>query len=103
MSLLIKGLSMPEKPVTLRIMPDGKVWMMGGSDRKLTAEEAKSDIPIETVLRMIQKSIGLPESGECGQCQYRDRKFGCGCSSEISLLCAELNALLKSYGDEASK
>ena len=33
---------MPEKPVTLRILPDGKVWMMGGSDLKLEAVEIKT-------------------------------------------------------------
>ena len=41
MGIYITGLLMPEKPVTLRIMPDGKVWMMGGRDRKLEAVEVK--------------------------------------------------------------
>ena len=50
MSLLIKGLSMPEKPVTLRIMPDGKVWLMSGSDRKLEAVEVKGNLINRDVL-----------------------------------------------------
>ena len=39
MSLLIQGMPMPDKPATLRIMPDGKVWLMEGSKKKLRATE----------------------------------------------------------------
>ena len=41
MSVLIRGLSMPKEPVTLYLKPDGRVWLMSGSDRKLEAVEVK--------------------------------------------------------------
>ena len=41
MGIYIKGFSMPKEPVTLYLKPDGRVWVLAGSDRKLEAVEIK--------------------------------------------------------------
>lgn len=43
MSVLIRGMEMPhDKPITVTIRPDGKVWCMTGSNAPLKASEIKT-------------------------------------------------------------
>lgn len=63
MSLLIEGLSMPKKPTTLYVQPDGRVWIMNGGERKLKAVEVKEphgnlidrDVLLDSFRETVQK------------------------------------------------
>ena len=62
MSVLIRGMDMPQQQTTVVIRPDGSAWVMSGGDRRLQAEELRGGLIWRgTVQDMLLQECGAEE------------------------------------------